>query len=107
MSVNPKLHNEYISINEVGISCQKARKQLWAYKWEDIAELKKGSRFLMPSIEVIAYNKCGKLEQYAHAEHYFQLSGVARKALKHYYKKTGDGSACFPASAENDTIDPK
>ena len=59
MLVNPQLHNEFIAINETGISCQKSGKQLWAYEWLSIAELKRSSRFLMPSIEVIAYNKYG------------------------------------------------
>lgn len=43
--VNPQLHNEFVVINETGISCQKKGKQLWAYEWHSIAELKKSSRF--------------------------------------------------------------
>ena len=84
--VNPQLHNEYISINETGISCQKSGKQLWAYGWDSIAELRRSSRFLLPSIEVIAYNKHGEPEQYALSNQYFQLGRTAREAIKRYYK---------------------
>ena len=83
--VSPKLHQEFIEINEKGISCRKAEALLWEYAWDSIAELKESSRFLMPSIEVITYNRCGKPEQYALSDHYFQLGREARKALKRYY----------------------
>lgn len=39
--VNPKLYNELITIDETGISCEKAGYQIWAYRWDCIAELKK------------------------------------------------------------------
>lgn len=86
--VNPKLHNELIIINETGISCQKSGKQFWVYGWDSIAELKRSSRFLMPSIEVIAYNKYGESERFALPNQYFQLGRTAREALKRYYKPT-------------------
>lgn len=86
--VNPKLHNEFIIINEIGISCQKSGKQLWVYEWESIAELKKSSRFLMPSMQVIAYNKGGEPERFALPNHYFQLGRTAMEAIKRYYKPT-------------------
>lgn len=85
MLVNPKLRNEFITIDEIGISCQKSGMQLWAYEWDRIARLKRGSRFLMPSIEVITYNKCGEPEQFALPNHYFQLGRTARKAIGQYY----------------------
>ena len=86
--VNPHLHNEFIAINETGISCQKTGKQLWAYEWHSIAELKNSSRFLIPSIEVIAYNKDGESERFALHNQYFQLGRAAREAIKRYYKPT-------------------
>lgn len=89
--VNCKLHSEFILIDETGILCQKSGKQLWKYAWEDIAELKKTSRFLMPSIDIIAYNQNRKPEQFAQINHYFQLNRVAKTAMKHYYK-TEDGT---------------
>ena len=51
--INPILHNEFIEINENGISCRKSDKQLWEYGWNSVAELRKSSRFLLPSIDVI------------------------------------------------------
>ena len=86
--VNPQLHNEFIAINETGISCQKSGKQLWAYEWNSIAELKGSSRFLMPSIEVIVYNKHGESERVALPNQCFQLGRTAKEAIKRYYKPT-------------------
>lgn len=87
--VNPKLHNEFITINETGILCQKSGKQLWAYEWDRIAELKRSSRFLLPSIEVIALNKYGISEhRVLDDSNYFQLGRPAREAIKRYYKPT-------------------
>lgn len=83
---NPKLYNEYITMNELGITCRKAGVQLWAYDWDSVACLKKVSRFRVPSVEVIAYNKSGNPEQYCIPDHYFQLGRAARRALRQYYK---------------------
>ena len=78
--------NEYIKIDEIGISCQRSGKNLWEYKWEDISELRKGSRFRLPSIDIISFDRHGKPEQYAVCGHYFQLCKTAKKAIKQYYK---------------------
>ena len=86
--VNPKLHNEFITINEAGISCQRSGKQLWAYDWDHIAELRRSSRFLMPSIEVIVYDKHGQPEQFAGPDKYFQLGRTAKEAMKRYRRCT-------------------
>lgn len=83
--VNPRLQNEYITINEAGIICQKSGTQLWAYEWDQIAELRKSSRYRMPSVDVITYCKSGKPEPFSLPNHYFQLGRTARKALKQYY----------------------
>lgn len=83
--VNPKLHSEYITIDETGISCSGTKGVLWAYPWESIASLKKGSRFLLPSIEIISFDKHGAPERFAAPGHYFQLSKPARHALLRYY----------------------
>lgn len=39
--ITPLLDKEYITINENGILCQRSGKQLRAFKWNEIAELKK------------------------------------------------------------------
>ena len=84
--VSPRLYNEFITINEAGISCEKAGTKLWTYTWDRVAELKKSFRFRTPSIEVITYCKSGAPEPFALPNHYFQLGRAARKALKQYYK---------------------
>lgn len=83
--INLKQCNEMITIDETGIRCQKSDKQLWAYEWEHIAALKRGSRFRWPSIEVITYDKYGKPEQFALPDHYFLLGRAAKKALRQYH----------------------
>lgn len=88
MFANFKLHNEYIVINEIGISCKKSGKQLWATEWSRIVELRKSSRYLLPSIEIITYDKHGKVNQFALTNHYFQLGRAAREAIKRYYRPT-------------------
>lgn len=85
--VNPKLHNEFITINEDGISCQKAGIQIWAYQWNDVVELKKGSRYLLPSIEIIVNSEQGKSIRISKPNHYFQLGRLAKKAIVQYFKQ--------------------
>lgn len=83
---NPKQMNEYITINEEGIFCCKTDKQLWAYKWDSIAELKQSSRFRQPSVEIILYPSAIESENCHLSERYFQLGHVAKEALKKYYQ---------------------
>ena len=90
MLITPKLHNEFISINEHGISCNKAGVLLWEYDWNQIYTLKKSSRFLMPSIEVVTYSGHRESGQYIATNHYFQLGRAARKALTQFYTSKGD-----------------
>lgn len=82
--VNPWLHNEFITIDEIGISCHKSGKQIWAYEWNRIAKLQRSSRFRLPSIEIMIYRSCTKPEQYHFSGHYFQLGRVAKKAIRQY-----------------------
>ena len=89
--ITPALHREYITIDELGITCHKAGVTLWAYKWNDIAELRKSSRYKLPSIEVLPYDRDGNPEHFNTAGHYFQLGQGAKKALKKY-RKFKDGS---------------
>lgn len=84
--INPKLNNEFITIDETGISCCRADKILWSYQWDEIAQLKKGQRFLHPSVEVIVFDKQGNKESFAGADKYFQLSKSAKTTIKKYYK---------------------
>ena len=90
--INPRIYNEYIIINEIGISCQKAGKQIWAYKWDEIVALQKGSRSRLPSMEIVVPSPCRALDSCRDIEHarcsgdYFQLCKAAKKALEQYYK---------------------
>lgn len=96
LSINPKLHNEFITIDETGISCKRAKAQSWEYSWDNIAFLKTSSRFLMPSIEVIPYDQFGKPELFSLPNHYFQLSRSAKKAMRQYppFQKREKCSKC-------------
>ena len=86
---------EIITIDEHGISCEKAGKQLWDYDWDSIVELRKSKRFRTKAIDVIVYDKFGKPEPYALPGQYFLLGKTAKEAIKRYYKprteNTGDG----------------
>lgn len=86
-----KICNEFITINDVGITCERTGIQLWFYDWENITELKKSVRFRSPSIEVIPCYCSGNPDYTNSLDHYFQLGRMAKKALKHY-GKTGHGS---------------
>lgn len=85
MLASPRLYDEFITINQAGIQCEKAEVLLWQYAWDSIAKLEKSSRFRMPSIEVIPYGKSGAPEPFRLPGHYFQLGRAARKAIKQYY----------------------
>ena len=82
----PRLYNEFVSITEIGISCSKEGKELWAFKWDDISELRKCQRFRSPSISIITYDKHGKPNEFGDLTHYFQLGKEAKNALKKYYR---------------------
>lgn len=89
--VNPKLHNEFITINETGISCKKIDREIWAYSWDSVSELRKSARFLLPSMDIIVYNHLGTPEQYARPNHYFQLGKAAKLAINRYATIRGQG----------------
>lgn len=84
----PKLQCEYITINETGISCQRAGTQCWSYEWRNIAELRKCTYLRRPAMEVIVYDKDGRLNHYALSDQNFQLGKTAKAALSRYYKQT-------------------
>lgn len=103
--INPRLYNEFVTINETGITCYKAGKRIWKYEWNSIAELQKSSRFRMPSLEIVIYDDFRDENSRVQTGHYFQLGKVAKNAINKYgnvqsgngflidnSKKTGDGS---------------
>ncbi len=95
---NPRSYNEFITIDEHGISCEKAGKQLWGYDWDSIVELRRSNRSRTKAIDVIVYDKFGKPEPYALIGQYFLLGKAAKEAMKRYYKphteNSGDDSMC-------------
>ena len=91
--INPRLHNEFVTINEIGIICYKAGERIWQYEWNSIAELQKSSRFRMPSLEIVIYDDFGDENSRVQTGHYFQLGKTAKNAINKYYDQSGDGSA--------------
>lgn len=84
--LNPSFYNEFVTIDEYGISCEKAGVRLWEYDWDRIAELRKGFYSNTKAIYVIVYDKFGKPEPYARSGQYFLLGKSAKEAIKRYYK---------------------
>lgn len=88
--VSLKLDREYITIDEWGISCKEGDRLRWSFDWAHIAELRRSSRFRLPSVEVIPYDASGQPESFASDRHYFQLGRAAKKALSMYYAQADD-----------------
>ncbi|MBQ4573049.1 MAG: hypothetical protein IJA80_07210 [Clostridia bacterium] len=86
--LNFKVHNEYITINETGIVCFRNKKVIWEYKWDSIVELRRSSRYLLPSIEIIISDSTKRINQFESLGYYFELNRKAKKAIKEYYKGT-------------------
>lgn len=85
IALNPIIHNEFVTINDNGIACQKKGKLIWEYRWENIIKLKRSSRYRMPSIEIVTDNTTKELTPYDYSQHYFQLGRTAHKAIELYY----------------------
>lgn len=83
--LNPKLYNEYLTINDVGISCCQSGETIWEYKWDAIARLQRSSRYLLPSMEIMIETVYRGEKTIEHSGHYFQLSRAAKEALARYY----------------------
>lgn len=72
-----------VTIDELGITCQRGTQILWSYRWYEIAELRIGNQLRNPCVEIIIKSDChsdGKLFNGA----WFQLSFQAKRALKQY-----------------------
>ena len=97
----PKIQGEFITINETGISCQRAGTQCWSYEWSCVAELRKCTYQRWPAFAVIVYDKNGIPNQYAFPGQHFQLSKTAKAALKQYYHTKGAFPREEPSSNSN------
>lgn len=86
--VSPKLDREYITIDEWGITCKEGDQLRWSFDWAYIADLRRSSRFRLPSIEVIPYDASGQPEPFASDRHYFQLGRAREKGAVHVLCQT-------------------
>lgn len=77
---------EQITIDETGILCKKEDTILWKYTWEQIAELRRGSRFRHAAIELILWDKATGKPAATGVDTYFLLGKEAKIALSKYYK---------------------
>ncbi|MBE6747811.1 MAG: hypothetical protein E7557_01105 [Ruminococcaceae bacterium] len=77
---------EYILIDDTGISNHLKNDCLWKYSWDEIADLRISKRYRQKAIEIFlkSTKEEDKLE-YSH--NYFQYGKKAKKALAIYYPK--------------------
>ncbi len=80
--LTPKQYNQFVTIDKDGIRCSNHKNLLWEYNWNEIVELKTSNRYMLPSIEVIACEAKGKVND--GNDRYFQLSKAAKRALSIY-----------------------
>ena len=80
----PRCFQQYITIDERGISCREKDRQLWAFEWHQIIDLKKYSRYRNPGIALVLTEEAERQRQDATATS-FQLCKEARVALDRYY----------------------
>ena len=95
--VNSKLfYNEFVTIDNTGISCFKKEKVIWEYEWEKIIELKGSSRYRMRSVEIVIDDNAKEVVPFDYSIHYFQLGNAAMNAIAQYCPvgKRGTGLVC-------------
>ena len=81
-AVNPFIFSEYIEIDEQGIRCYKSKTMLWEYEWSVISDIRRGSRFRLPTAEI--YIKKPDNSSSDFPVNYFQLGKAAKKTLASY-----------------------
>ena len=81
--LSPRLFNQYITINDCGITCKEGEKQLWAFEWSQIMELKKYSLYRNSGILLVLDEDAEKQLQDGSTAS-FQLCKEARMALNQY-----------------------
>jgi len=81
-AINPFIYSEYIGIDEQGIRCYKSKTILWEYEWSVISDIRRGSRFRLPTAEI--YIKKPDNNSSDFPVNYFQLGKAAKKALAFY-----------------------
>lgn len=79
--------NDYITIDENGISCKRKSELIWSFKWDEIAQIKKCNVNRHRGVALITYNKRGEPEcSFENGGHDFELCKKAKQALQNYGK---------------------
>lgn len=79
--------NDYITIDETGVSCNRKNRLQWNLKWNEIALVKKGIVNKHRGIILYVYNKRGEPEySFENGGYEFELSKQAKQALALYGK---------------------
>ncbi|MBE6751193.1 MAG: hypothetical protein E7556_01560 [Ruminococcaceae bacterium] len=77
---------EYIFMNERGISCYFKNDCLWKYSWDEIADLRISKRYRQKAVEIFLKSAKDE-EKVEYSYNYFQYGKKAKKALATYYPK--------------------
>ena len=80
--INPMFYREYIKIDEQGIKCFNSKNTLWEYEWSSIPDIRRGSRYSLPTVEL--YTEKVDSIVYQLPANYFQLGKSAKEALAFY-----------------------
>lgn len=75
--INPIFFREYIRIDEQGIRCYKAKITLWEYEWSNISDIRRGSRYRLPTAEIYIEEVNNSIPRFP--LNYFQLGKSAKK----------------------------
>lgn len=81
--------NEFILIDETGISCYKSNRLEWKCTWDSIAKLKRCTCDRWPGVRLVLYDKKGIPDEYGYRKREFQLCRTAKEALEKYYYSQG------------------
>ena len=79
--INPLFFREYIKIDEKGIKCFNSKGTLWEYEWSSISDIRRGSRYRLPTVELYTENIDNNEPNLP--VNYFQL-GKSAKKLSHF-----------------------
>ena len=74
--------NEFILIDETGISCYKSNRLEWKCTWDSIAKLRKCTWDRWPGVRLVLYDKKGIPDEYGYRKREFQLCRTAKEALE-------------------------
>lgn len=82
--------DEYVTVDEKGITCEKKGEILWQYAWFEIAYLLIGAENRSPGVHIILKVDCQDKRFYPQPKGSFQLTKASREALNSYCRKEKD-----------------